>query len=218
MKIIMLAGAGSVGKTKLAEACFKMLEEREVSVVTHFSTTRKTYERYGLTKESDALGDPQFNMKFQDAVLCDNADSLSACARSRIADVLITDRSPYDYAAYYFTVFQQYLTLDKIKAKQEICDNYMRSLQQEFGSVHMFPLPFPSHWSIDTESSDGWRSDTTGKNFVWASVLENELIQANARLRNEGISFHLQRLTPFFLNGSPEVRAAGVLSTVFPNL
>ena len=227
MKIVMFAGAGAGGKTKLVEATAAMAEERGLKVRTHFSTTRQTYAKYGFDKETDALKDPDMNAKFQHQVLLDNLEAFKRAYREALddkVDLLIADRTPHDYIAYYFTVFKDRLTLAMVQEKRDVADHALSELwsSEMIGTaLHLFMLPFPAVWSTDTNSSDGWRADTTGKNLLWSNTLEAELANIHRRLdQQHWMSGHIkiERLNTYFENGPPEVRAAGVLGTVFPNL
>jgi hypothetical protein len=224
MKTLMFAGAGSVGKTSLMDACKKMAEERGLKVATHYSSTRESYAKAGLTSESDALKDPEFNRNFQHQVMEDNIIQLITTSNRNyfaMTDLFITDRAPYDYSGYYFAAFKDTLDLAMIEKKREICDKAMEALANLSMGVHVIMLPYPTSWAVDTESSDGWRADKTGKNFVWSSVVEAELADAERRLRHRNnlqspISF--ERLPSFMERGTVEARAVGALSRVFPNL
>jgi hypothetical protein len=227
MKLLMLAGAGSVGKTALMNACKEMAEARGLRVQLHYSSTRETYARHGLTNESDALKDPEFNASFQHVVMTDNIRELlttaSAAYRSREIDLFITDRSPYDYSGYYYTVFQSMLTLDIIHEKRLTCDQAIVSLAAVTDDIDVIMLPYPTSWAKDTESSDGWRADKTGKNFLWSCAVEAELNDAERRLKNRvhaiaPTKVSISRLPSFMERGSVEARAVGALSMIYPDL
>lgn len=220
MKTILFAGAGSVGKTVLMEACLTLAQERGLVARRHSSSTRSTYAKAGLTKESDALNDPGFNRNFQGQVMADNIAAMQHIvhrAAEDKADVVFADRTPHDYAAYYFSVFAAELDLLQIKKKRKLADSTLAKMRE--CQIVIYVLPYPCHWSKDTESSDGWRNDTTGKNFVWSSIVENEVNNIKHRLELEGVyHYHItvKRLPPFFENASPDVRALGILSAEFP--
>lgn len=226
MKLLMFAGAGSVGKTVLMEMCQAMAEARGLKVKTHHSSTRKTYAKAGLTSESDALKDPAFNRQFQHTVMQDNIDQLQAAVTdaylSKAVDLFITDRAPYDYAGYYFSTFRENLNLEIIEAKRNKCDEAMLHLSGYVTETRVVTLPYPTSWAKDTESSDGWRADKTGKNFVWSCVVEAELIDAQRRLLDlsHGMigATTFTRLPSFMERGSVEARAVGALSLLFPHL
>jgi hypothetical protein len=227
MELLMFAGAGSVGKTTLMDTCAKMASGRGLTTMAYYSSTRETYARHGLTNESDALKDPEFNRNFQHQVMSDNIERLyrgvSHDAASRHQpNLILADRSPYDYAGYYFTVFSNALTLETIKEKREQCDQALLALLlRQVKRITIVMLPYPTSWATDTESSDGWRADKTGKNFVWSNVVEAELEDAKRRLASQGVGdnlLNITRLDSFFERGSKEVRAAGALSQVFPHL
>jgi hypothetical protein len=158
-------------------------------------------------------------MRFQDQVMEDFCQSLYHAvldADSDGAELLITDRTPYDYASYYLNVFQAQLTLEHIYNKREQADVATIQLLNHCNSILLTPLPWPMPWSKDTVSSDGWRADKTGKNFLWSSVLTSELVEAERRNRHKEIEH--RRLVPFTENGTIEVRAACMMASVFPNL
>ena len=229
MDLLMFAGAGSVGKTVLMEACKEMAEERGLKVATHHSSTRQSYANAGLAAESDALKDPEFNRLFQHTVMKDNIKALysvvsanAAHARLNKKDLIIADRSPYDYSGYYFTVFQQHLDLELIENKRQQCDDALVRLLQYVDNISIIMLPYPTVWAKDTESSDGWRADKTGKNFVWSNVVEAELNDASRRFaaRADCVADHitLTRMPSFVERGSVEARAVGALLSMYPNL
>lgn len=224
MKIIMLAGAGSVGKTVLLNAIADMAKKRGLRVGTCYSTTRRTYEKFGFTNESEALKNPEINMNFQNNVLSDNICELENAVEKFAGqnyELLITDRSPYDYAAYYFTVFQDWLGLKIIEDKRETCDQAMMRLQRlTQDRINVTLLPYPTTWALDTQSSDGWRADKTGKNFVWSAVVEAELQDAKYRLEAKRLCspIFIKRMVSFYERADVQTRAAYVLGEVFPQL
>lgn len=226
MKLLMFAGAGSVGKTKLMDNCKNMAEARGLRVKTHYSSTRQTYARHGLTGESEALKDPVFNAQFQHQVMTDNIVALLAAMSeanaSREIDLFITDRSPYDYSGYYFTVFRDTIDLAMIDQKRYLCDDAMIQATRYATNAEVIMLPYPTSWAVDTESSDGWRADKTGKNFVWSCVVEAELADAKRRLAGHrsglGNCINFDRLSTFMERGTVEARAVGALSQLFPHL
>lgn len=223
MKLLMLAGAGSVGKTALMNACKEMAEARGLKVATHYSSTRDTYARHGLTNESDALKDPEFNKEFQHEVMSDNIFNLKKkMDEFWNVDLLIADRTPYDYISYYFSVFNRDLKLETVNNKRQQCDDTMVALtQRKVDDINIIFLPYPTSWATDTESSDGWRSDTTGKNLIWSSVVEAELADAKRRLvaAEKMLSpLFINRLPSFMERGSVEARAVGALAQTFPHL
>lgn len=225
MELLMFAGAGSVGKTTLMEACKVMAEQRGLNVSTHHSSTRQSYANAGLSAESDALKDPEFNRQFQHTVMKDNISALQdvvmrANHSSDRVDLILADRSPYDYSGYYYTVFRDNLDLALIESKRKQCDESLVQLLQYVHKIHIIMLPYPTAWAEDTESSDGWRADKTGKNFIWSNVIEAELVDATIRFANRKISelITINRLPSFMERGSCETRAVGALTQVFPNL
>lgn len=222
----MFAGAGSVGKTSLMNACGKLATSRGLKTREYYSSTRESYAKAGLTNESDALKDPVFNAQFQHQVMKDNIETLyigvanEAIGKNR-PDLIIADRSPYDYAGYYMSVFNKDLTLAMIEQKRQQCDDSLNELMLQVKKINVIFLPYPSYWAVDTESSDGWRADKTGKNFIWSSVVEAEIQEAKRRFARIGIReerLEFNRLPSFMERGSPETRANGALAKVFPHL
>lgn len=178
MKVIMFAGPGCVGKTTQLNSIVEKAEAEGRKVAFHKSSTRKSYEAAGLKKEDEALEDPSFNQMFQDKVYDDNlADLLAAITQAKIDEVelFIADRSPFDYIGYYFTVFKDYLTIAKIEEKRNAVKKAMKEIYELNNDTQIVPFLYPVHWSSDTNSSDGWRADKTGKNFIWGSIVLNEI-------------------------------------------
>jgi len=178
MKVLIFAGPGCVGKTTQLELMVKKCEEEGKKVAIHKSSTRKTYAAMGLERESDILNKPLENMSFQDKVFNDNAQDLLEAINKAVedkVDLFIADRSPFDYIAYYFTIFQQYIKIDDIENKRKAAWQVMREIIALCPSTQIVPFIYPVSWSKDTESSDGWRADKTGKNFIWGSVLISEI-------------------------------------------
>lgn len=174
----MFAGPGCVGKTTQLNGLVKRATQEGRRVAFHKSSTRKSYLEAGIEKESVALKDPVFNQNFQDKVFDDNLNDLLKAlsnAREDGAELFVADRTPFDYIAYYFTVFQEYLTIDKIAEKRIAVVKAMTAIYEISSDTQIVPFVYPVTWSKDTNSSDGWRSDKTGKNFIWGSVLLNEI-------------------------------------------
>lgn len=237
MKTILLAGAGSVGKTELLKAIKQMATQRGLKVAVHLSTTRSSYERAGLANEGEQMArieqgseqDVQDMMTHQHQVMRDNCRALDetarACAiRDYKYDLLVADRTPYDYSTYFCTVFQPHITLEMIQAKRRQADVAIEKvILSSVDGVYLLYFPFPAPWSKDTGSSDGWRADKTGKNFIWSSLVNSELDEANRRFLSDSKWAaselpHFERLNAFAEHGLPEVRAAAVLGMVFPHL
>lgn len=222
MKILMLAGAGSVGKTELMNACVRLAEVHGIRAAIHKSTTRQTYEKHGFDKEKDALAKLETNRWFQKQVMQDNIDALHESldeASARGCQILICDRTPHDYAAYQFTVFADQMTIHEIDEKRLQADYTLQRLwADEPHTVDIYMLPFPCYWSRDTQSSDGWRHDTTGKNFLWSNTVESEVNNIKRRLENKG-SYHdhitVRRLNLFAEKAKPDARAAIIFSELF---
>lgn len=223
-KVLMFAGPGTSGKTSLLEAIEKLGVQRGLSIRFMKSTTRKSYAEAGKDNEQAALTDPN-NPEFQNNVMFDFCNSTLEFLKevNGKCDLAVIDRSPYDYASYYLTVFAPTLKIDTIVAKRNIADGYMAQYGQQCSELVVMPLPWPMPWSKDAESSDGWRADKTGKNFLWSSVLMSELQEAFRRPLLSSFRYgvnagrRLQRLVPFAETGGIEVRAANTLAALFPD-
>jgi hypothetical protein len=221
MKILMFAGAGSVGKTQLMEACVKLAEQHGIRAVVHKSTTRQTYEKHGFNKERDALANLETNRWFQKEVMQDNIIALNMAvedAEQRGCQILICDRTPHDYAAYQFTVFAEQMTIHEIEDKQMFADHTLKCFFDAAHTVDIYMLPFPCYWSRDTQSSDGWRHDTTGKNFLWSCAVESTVMNIKRRLENKGAYHHhisVKHLNLFADKANPDVRAAIIFGDLF---
>lgn len=220
MKTVMFAGAGSVGKTMLLEALEKKARELGQSVLVFKSTTRKSYAKAGLQNEQAALQDPQFNLNHQHELMDHYCQELLRTAERGVetfCDLLICDRTPFDYAGYFFQVFQAQLNLQLISNKREQAHVSMRDVARCSTKTLVYNLAYPAPWSQDTESSDGWRADKTGKNFVWSALVNNEL--DHARRRGFGLDAKTRpaflELSPAAERASPEDRALAVLEDLF---
>lgn len=178
MIIIMFAGAGSVGKTTQLKLLSEHLINKNYKVDTFESNTRKTYEKYCMQKESDALSKEEFNKNFQNIVMREYTFELMkqiSKAKYNNIDFFITDRSPFDYLGYYLSVFQNDLTINKIEEKRQVVYKAISSIEESNNKIIYINNKYPRHWSKDTESSDGWRADKTGKNYVWSSIVTAEI-------------------------------------------
>jgi hypothetical protein len=144
------------------------------------SNTRQTYAEFKLSDEGKALSDEAFNLKFQEKVFDNFKTELHTAIHKALddkKDYFVCDRSMHDYIGYYLSVFQNTLTIEKINEKQTLLK---RSLNQLISSIieknvhseiHVFSMNFPANWSVETESSDGWRKDKTPKNFMWSVTI-----------------------------------------------
>ena len=149
MKLLMFAGPGCVGKTTQLDGLVKKAQDNGKKVAFHKSSTRKSYIRAGLDKEASALGDPVFNQTFQDSVYENNINELiKAIEQAKLDDIdlFITDRSPFDYIAYYFTVFEQYLTIDKIEEKRDLVKKAMQTIYELNSDTQIVPFLYPVQW------------------------------------------------------------------------
>lgn len=228
MKAILLAGAGSVGKTKLLEAIQDLAVQRGISSLAHRSTTRQTYAKAGIVNEGEQmrrLGEANHEgveelMLHQHQVMSDNTQALVTAAQQGYkdhVDILVADRTPYDYSTYFCNVFQTHITLKDIEAKRREADAALQEVMMRADEgVYVLYFPFPAHWSQDTVSSDGWRADKTGKNFLWSSLVNSELDEAQRRFSSDttlpttSLPF-FGRLDAFAERSSAEQRAASVL-------
>lgn len=220
MKTVMFAGAGSVGKTKLLEALEEQARAQGLRVMTFLSTTRKSYAKAGLQNEQQALADPQFNLCHQHQLMTEYCNELTEHARRGdevFCDLLICDRTPYDYAGYFFQVFQPQLDLKLIKSKREQAHQAMAEVVSCSRKTLVYHLPYPAPWSQDTESSDGWRADKTGKNLVWSALVNNELDEARRRGFGPNLRGQPQflQLSPAAEHALPQERALAVLEDLY---
>lgn len=232
LNILMLAGAGAVGKTALLEALEKMAGARGLRTATHKSTTRQSYAAAGIANEQEqnkrldtgAESEVQALMAHQHRVMRDNTEALvSAAIKANDQDkhLLIADRSPYDYSGYFMERFQKDLNLEIIDTKRREADLAMHRVLEHCMFVRVIHLPWPGHWSEDTVSSDGWRADKTGKNFLWNCVVDSELGEARRRFLSRHVAhdrLDITRLTSFSERGSVEARAVAALGSIFPHL
>lgn len=179
MPIILLSGAGSVGKTETLHALHKIVADTGNSVTVTLSSTRDTYARLGITEERLFLTNKSVEekMAFQRIVFLDNCDRLVKAAGDK-SRYFISDRSPYDYIGYWTTVFSDYMTLAMLTERRKAADDCIAAIMGADPSqyeCHTWFFPYPAHWSKDTKSSDGWRADDTGKNLSWSAAVRDHL-------------------------------------------
>lgn len=232
LKVLMFAGAGAVGKTALLEAIEKMAAARGLKTAVHKSTTRKSYAAAGIASEQEQsqrletgqADEIQTLMQHQHRVMRDNSEALVSAviaANDSGKHLLLADRSPYDYSGYFYERFQQQLNLETIEAKRREADLAVHGVLEHSEFLRIIHLPWPGHWSRDTVSSDGWRADKTGKNFLWNCVVDSELGEARRRFLSRHIShdrLDIGRLSSFSERGPIEARAVAALGGIFPHL
>lgn len=193
MKLIMLAGAGATGKTTIAKA----LAETKGAVVVE-SPVRKTFADFGLKAEADMGSFPRhIQVDLQHKILENYGASLTQALEDNKDNpnaLIVTERSPADYVAYQFFIFGDALTLFKIESGRAKIRTIMHEISIKFPRFeqYIFKFPFPAPFSVDTESSDGWRSDATGKNYLWACALDHELVRISGSSSARQFSFDLQ--------------------------
>lgn len=182
MKAILLAGAGAVGKTATVNALNTVCARRDLRFLATYSSTRETYARLGVTNERAALAENSVaaNKELQRQVFTDNANRLLNTADQALRtekQVVLADRTPYDYSAYWNTIFQSSLTLAEIDDRIKLSTACLKHMlmKDDRITIDVWFFPFPQPFSKDTESSDGWRADHTGKNLAWSAHLRDQL-------------------------------------------
>lgn len=174
MKLMMFTGVGATGKTTVAQ---RLKEELGAIIVE--SPVRKTFEEAGLATEVSMLDlhlDKQLDLQ---AKIYENYiklvySTIEEAYRNNPNSIIIAERSPADYLAYQAYIFNHCLTLADIDRKQARTSHAFINIRRQIDTSLVY-FPFPAPFSKDTESSDGYRSDSSGKNYLWSCVLDNML-------------------------------------------
>lgn len=193
MRVLMLAGAGGVGKTTVLNRMgslhlFQNVEIKTVALPNnpiterfpqvkdmHFETlpsiTRDFYASKGLSTEAQSLAQTEqeqldFQLAMFDFYLSKNEQVIEE-ARQRGVDVLITDRAPHDYIAWTVYKAQTLMTLELFEDMVGRANEFAADIEAE-----LIFFPYPQKWSRN-QPSDNFRQDYPGKNLLISAMLHN---------------------------------------------
>lgn len=189
--LVFNSGAGRTGKTSVVNAIKAMAPVFGRKVVSMPSITRSVYAELGIPDEGTALDmSVDMQLRLQAAI---NAKYYSSAEEflkaSQDADMVMIDRSPYDHISYFLHGMMMHTTVDEVKGKIEHANEWMAMMGGFCSKQYIVNFPFPEPWHTETQSSDGFRRDPSGKNLVWAMLLDKLLLDASWFLRGRGITF-----------------------------
>ena len=220
MKIMMLSGAGGVGKSSVAKE-LRTLSTEEFPIETVMSPSRLTYERLGIENEIEAMElDFETQYGLQEEIFKDYCKTVelschwSVSREKKSPKLLVIDRSPLDHCVYLMQVLPE-LTVIQIETRlQQSRDLFHRITDGTVGiggnEVHLWMFPFPTRWSVD----DNWRYAPGGKNYLWSlalAELANRFCMEARRTDPKVNQWHFDKDNRFAL---PAERAAFILNKV----
>ena len=212
LKVVFLAGPGGVGKTSVSLALLAQADELCINATLAPSTTRRSHAEFGGLNEQDtATLTPERMRALQDKVFADYRESLAeqvTRAKANGTELLVIDRSPYDYASYYVQN-EPTLVLEQVVEKLALADSAMQAVADSKDvETYMWLFTFPTSWSASSPVSadDGWRRAPAGKNWVWSALIE-QLVDKRLPLAVTLHKVHAKH------EGTPAYRAAMILAT-----
>lgn len=174
------SGAGGVGKTTAVKKVVELATDFSLTVAVMPSITRSVYARLGIVGEKEAtemtvleqiLLQTEIQKTYYDSslqFLLENADK----------DVVMIDRSPLDHISYLLHNLAFHLSLSEVLDYTGHAWDWLHSLRQYSSVVAIQYYNFPEPWHLAADprdSSDGFRFDAGGKNYMWNCLLETFL-------------------------------------------
>lgn len=173
--VVFNSGAGAVGKTSVVNKCLEFGYPYGVNVVAMPSITRTVYAKLGIDTERAATYlSPEDQHILQDAIY----ETYFECVTQFVddhqdRDLIMIDRSPLDHVSYNLHILSQSMTLEQSTFRLERAQLFLAKMCLKASKVVLMYYPFPDYWhTYETESSDGFRYDSGGKNLLWALALE----------------------------------------------
>lgn len=176
--VVMNAGAGGVGKTSVVTEAKRLGDELGYRVAVMPSITREVYASLGIPTEGSALTmSLETQLKLQNAVMETYSKRVVEFVRNNsYAELILIDRSPYDYVAYFFHNLGMTISLAEALERQQEALNVIKTVLGMSDRLIIQYYKFPDFWhTTETESSDGFRSDKGGKNIMWDMILYSML-------------------------------------------
>jgi predicted ATPase len=181
--VVLNSGAGGVGKTSVVTKVMEFAPSFNKRVVTMPSPTRSVYARLGISTEKKATEmtlQEQFDL--QDAIheaYYSHAESF--ILGNQDADLIMIDRSPLDHVSYLLHNLAREMTMTQVNERVSQAYSWMFEQSLNARTLQILCYPFPQSWHVETDndSSDGFRFDKGGKNFLWACVLDSLLDKVN---------------------------------------
>lgn len=170
--IVCFLGVGGVGKTSVLEELNDNRQDLPFSFSTCPSPTRLAYSKLGLNTEAEALALPLAQKEnFQTVVYETYKEVVSSfVADNRHVDVLVFDRSAYDYASYQLVSFPNW-SVQKVRSLEVDVQRFYASTFRDYKISHFY-FPFPAPWLVEDTYHDDFRHRPHAKNYVWDSTLK----------------------------------------------
>jgi hypothetical protein len=195
--MIMLSGAGGVGKTTTIDLLRSIGLFKSNPLVTHTvfaermkeaypsifdgslsyellgSITREFYAFKGIQNEPEGLAQDEkaqydFQIELFQFYLERTEEKLQKAEEEKV-DVIITDRSPLDYIAWTIYRAPKLLILDEIENMIEEATELLTNYDTD-----IVYFPYPQAWSHNegTSTTDNFRADYPAKNFTLAALIQ----------------------------------------------
>jgi broad-specificity NMP kinase len=182
MRVIFNAGVGGVGKTTTINRAMEILAVRKFKAAKVSSITRDVYANKGLATEVDTLKMPiDVQTDLQASLFTaylENFENWAAQSYKDGVEVLLVDRSPYDYISYRTarSLYSDTKIVETDCARATESLSIVRDLCEGKVDYRVYVYNYPPPWGKDeSKPSDNFRADTGVANLVWHSVLEEIL-------------------------------------------
>lgn len=174
------AGVGGVGKTSVVQKIVEFAPAFGRSVAVMPSITRSVYARLGITGEKTATEmTPEMQFTLQREIQKTYYESSVKFVLDNIdKDVVMIDRSPLDHISYLLHNLAFHMSLQECLDATGHAWDWLHDLRQACSALVILYYGYPEPWHIaagERESSDGFRFDSGGKNFMWDCILQSLL-------------------------------------------
>jgi hypothetical protein len=195
LQVVVLSGAGGVGKTSVVKEMENLCKDKIPFSVTK-STTRASYASMGITDETEALS-PEVSFPkweaLQNRIFQDYCANLVTCVRNAAFNnekLLVVDRSPWDHTSYFLQQAPQ-LDLRTIEQRLIACQDVFETVLTDFGdrvNVTVWSFSYPTSWALDDK--DEWRRHApAAKNYIWSLSLR-QMIETELRTMTRKVQHH----------------------------
>ena len=111
------------------------------------------------------------------------------------ASVIVIDRSPIDHLAYTINASPS-MSHSQYRYLLSRIDRFFRHLFNLKYQVYVYAFPYPTPWIQDSDSSDGFRFDPFGKNYLISVLIRYEISQWIQRNKN----YDVFRYAPLYVD------------------
>lgn len=180
--VMFHAGVGGVGKTSVVSKVLEMAPVFGRRVTSMPSITRSVYAKLGITGEkvaTEMTPEAQFRLQYaiQDAYY-NGVEEFIAKSTEDGVDLVLIDRSPMDHVSYLLHNMAFHMTLADVNDNLDHAWGWLAKLAEECSVMSILYYGYPEPWHFakpEEESSDGFRFDAGGKNYMWNCILESLL-------------------------------------------